>query len=40
MVKTMEDQDKSGQLNPIYIMADSGRADQSSKSANSPACAA
>ncbi len=40
MFRAMEDDDKSGMLNPIYIMADSAPAVRSSRSASSPACEA
>src|SRR5260370_34640314 len=40
MFKTMEEDDRTGRyLNPIYIMADSGRADRSSRSGSYPGCA-
>ena len=41
MFKALENQDKEGVINPIYVMADSGaRGSNSSRSASFPACAA
>jgi len=39
MFKALEQQDKEGVINPIYVMADSGARGSSSRSASSAACA-